>query len=68
VRALCRLARDRGAAVLIVSEDLDELFEVSDRLMVLFHGAIAAEIAREDFRAETVGPFMVGMEARSDAA
>ena len=42
--------------------------EVSDRLVVLFHGAIAAEIAREDFRAETVGPFMVGMEARSDAA
>jgi general nucleoside transport system ATP-binding protein len=68
VRALFRLARDRGAAVLIVSEDLDELFEVSDRLVVLFHGAIAAEIAREDFRAETVGPFMVGMEARSDAA
>ena len=43
VRALLRDARDRGAAVLMISEDLDELFEVSDRLLVLFHGAIAAE-------------------------
>jgi simple sugar transport system ATP-binding protein len=68
VRALLRDARDRGAAVLIISEDLDELFEVSDRLLVLFHGAIAAEFTPEDFRAETVGPPMVGLAERSDAA
>jgi general nucleoside transport system ATP-binding protein len=68
VRALLRNVRDRGAAVLIVSEDLDELFEVSDRLLVLFHGAIAAELTPEDFDADTVGPFMVGMEHRPDAA
>jgi general nucleoside transport system ATP-binding protein len=68
VRALLRNARDRGAAVLMISEDLDELFEVSDRLLVLFHGSIAAELTPEDFRAETVGPLMVGMEQRSDAA
>jgi ABC-type uncharacterized transport system ATPase subunit len=68
VRALLRDARDRGAAVLMISEDLDELFEVSDRLLVLFHGAIAAEFAPEDFRAETVGPPMVGLAERSDAA
>jgi ABC-type uncharacterized transport system ATPase subunit len=68
VRALLRDARDRGAAVLMISEDLDELFEVSDRLLVLFHGAIAAEFAPEDFRAETVGPLMVGMKEQSDAA
>jgi ABC-type uncharacterized transport system ATPase subunit len=68
VRALLRDARDRGAAVLMISEDLDELFEVSDRLLVLFHGAIAAEFTPEDFRAETVGPPMVGLAVRSDAA
>jgi simple sugar transport system ATP-binding protein len=68
VRALLRVVRDRGAAVLMVSEDLDELFEVSDRLLVLYRGAIAAEFAPEDYRAETVGPIMVGMNERSDAA
>jgi simple sugar transport system ATP-binding protein len=68
VRALLRNARDRGAAVLIVSEDPDELFEVSDRLLVLFRGAIAAELTPEKFRAEMVGPLMVGMEQQSDAA
>jgi simple sugar transport system ATP-binding protein len=68
VRALLRDVRARGAAVLMISEDLDELFEVSDRLLVLFRGAIAAEFAPEHFRAETVGPLMVGMEQRADAA
>jgi simple sugar transport system ATP-binding protein len=68
VRTLLRDARDRGAAVLLVSEDLDELFDVSDRLIVLFHGAIAAEIAPEDFRLEKVGPPMVGVTEHADAA
>jgi ABC-type uncharacterized transport system ATPase subunit len=68
VRALLRDARDAGAAVLIVSEDLDELFAVSDRLVVLHRGAIAGEFGREDFCAETVGPLMVGAGDRADAA
>jgi hypothetical protein len=34
----------------------------------LFRGAIAAELTPENFRAETVGPLMVGMEQQSDAA
>jgi simple sugar transport system ATP-binding protein len=68
VRSLLRDMRDRGAAVLLISEDLDELFEVSDRLLVLFHGAIAAEFGRDDFRAEIVGPFMVGVTEHADAA
>jgi len=68
VRALLRGLRDRGAAVLMVSEDLDELFAMSDRLVVLFRGAIAGEFAPEEFRAEAVGPLMVGMTERADAA
>jgi simple sugar transport system ATP-binding protein len=68
VRALLRDLRDRGAAVLMISEDLDELFEVSDRLLVLFRGAIAAEFAPEDFRADLVGPHMVGVTEQPDAA
>jgi ABC-type uncharacterized transport system ATPase subunit len=52
----------------LVSEDLDELFDVSDRLVILFHGSIAAEFGPEDFRPETVGPPMVGIAERADAA
>jgi general nucleoside transport system ATP-binding protein len=54
--------------VLLISEDLDELFEVSDRLVVLFHGAVAAEFGPEDYRADVVGPLMVGVMEQSDAA
>ena len=68
VRALLRGVRDHGAAVLLISEDLDELFEVSDRLLVLYRGAVAGEFGREDFRAEAVGPLMVGAGERADAA
>ena len=68
VRTLLRDLRDRGAAVLLISEDLDELFEVSDRLVVLFHGAVAAEFGPEDYRADVVGPLMVGVTEQSDAA
>jgi general nucleoside transport system ATP-binding protein len=68
VRALLRGARDAGAAVLIVSEDLDELFAVSDRLVVLYRGAIAGEFGPDDFRAEAVGPLMVGAGDHADAA
>jgi general nucleoside transport system ATP-binding protein len=68
VRSLLRDMRDCGAALLLISEDLDELFEVSDRLLVLFHGAIAAEFSPDDFRAEVVGPLMVGATEQSDAA
>jgi ABC-type uncharacterized transport system ATPase subunit len=68
VRELLRDMRDRGAAVVLISEDLDELFEVSDRLLVLFRGAIAAEFTPENFRADAVGPFMVGATEQADAA
>jgi simple sugar transport system ATP-binding protein len=61
LRSLLRDARDRGAAVLIVSEDLDELFGLSDRVVVLYRGAIAGEFGSESFHAEAVGSLMVGV-------
>jgi general nucleoside transport system ATP-binding protein len=68
VHALLRNARDGGAAVLMVSEDLDELFAVSNRLLVLYRGGIAAEFQPENFRTASVGPFMVGANERANAA
>jgi general nucleoside transport system ATP-binding protein len=46
-------ARNRGVAVLLVSEDLDELLELSDRIIVISEGKFAYEspIASADFTA-----------------
>ena len=57
--ALCD-AREGGAAVLFISEDLDELFAVSDRLIVLREGRIAKAFPAGSFRADLVGAAMVG--------
>ncbi len=62
VRAALADARSAGAAVLLISEDLDELFAVSDRLVVLRDGRVAAEFAPASFQAELVGPSMVGTD------
>jgi ABC-type uncharacterized transport system ATPase subunit len=68
VRALLRHACEGGAGVLVASEDLDELFEIADRILVLYRGTIAGEFGPEDFRAETLGPLMVGAGEQVDAA
>lgn len=60
LRELFGEARAAGAAVLLVSEDLDELFAMSDRLIVLRDGRIAGTFLPDAFRAEAVGPSMVG--------
>ena len=56
VRAQLRAARDRGAAVLLVSADLDELLTLADRIVVLYEGAIAGEGTNE----EELGLLMAG--------
>jgi ABC-type uncharacterized transport system ATPase subunit len=68
VRTLLAGARNDGAAVLLMSEDLDELFAMSDRLLVLHRGAVAGEFGPADFRPETVGPPMVGAGKQTHAA
>jgi simple sugar transport system ATP-binding protein len=53
-------ARNAGVAVLLVSFELDELFALSDRILVLFRGAIAGEFARDAFDRERIGALMAG--------
>jgi simple sugar transport system ATP-binding protein len=48
-------ARDRGAAVLLVSADLGEVLRLADRVLVLFAGRVAAEFARGEADEEAVG-------------
>ncbi len=51
----------RGCAVLVVSEELDELFEISDRLYVMAKGRMSPSIARLDASVERIGLWMSGL-------
>ena len=61
-RLLVRM-RDDGRAVLLVSADLDEILALSDRVLVMYRGQIAGEIAGAAADAETVGSLMGGLGA-----
>jgi general nucleoside transport system ATP-binding protein len=52
--------RNRGAAVLLVSEDLDELFELADRIVVMFEGKIVYETAAANADRSNIGRHMAG--------
>ena len=53
--------RDAGCAVLVVSEELDELFEVSDRLMVMAQGRLSPSIPAAEATVEQIGAWMSGL-------
>jgi simple sugar transport system ATP-binding protein len=52
--------RDLGAAILIVSEELEELFEVSDRIHVIFNGHLSPSLTTKQTNTEEVGQWMTG--------
>ncbi len=60
IRAQLLAARGGGAAVLLVSEDLDELFRLSDRIGVLFRGRLLGLEPTEQLGRERVGLMMGG--------
>lgn len=60
MRQLLLRCRRQGAAILLFSEDLDELFALSDRLIVLYHGRLAGALPRDEFDAQQVGHLMTG--------
>ncbi len=66
-QALIDLAR-RGAAVLIVSQDLDELIEIADRIAVMFHGRLSAPIDAAVADRQTLGLLMGGSNDPSQEA
>jgi simple sugar transport system ATP-binding protein len=53
--------RDGGAAVLVVSEELDELFEVCDRLTVMAQGRLSPGVAASQATVEQLGAWMSGL-------
>ncbi|BCH32836.1 ABC transporter [Mesorhizobium sp. L-8-10] len=60
-QALIELARN-GSAVLVISQDLDELFEISDAIAVMHNGELSAPIPRAEATFEKIGLLMGGAE------
>jgi len=53
--------RDEGCAVLLVSPELDEVIELSDRIAVMYRGKIIATVNADDVTKETLGLLMAGI-------
>jgi simple sugar transport system ATP-binding protein len=60
--------RDAGCAVLVVSEELDELFEISDRLHVIAKGRLSPSIDRAAATVPQIGEWMSGLWDKSHRA
>jgi simple sugar transport system ATP-binding protein len=56
------LAR-RGSAVLVISQDLDELFEISDHIAVMNHGRLSPPTPAAETTLEQIGLLMGGAAA-----
>jgi simple sugar transport system ATP-binding protein len=65
-QALLDLAAS-GAAVLVTSQDLDELLEITDRIAVMFHGRLSEPLATADASREKLGLLMGGSSLEKDA-
>ena len=58
VQQLLLQQREQGCAILLVSEDLDELLALSDRIAVMYEGEVVNTLCQEDFDLETIGLMM----------
>jgi general nucleoside transport system ATP-binding protein len=56
-------AAARGVAVILISTDLDELFEISDRIGVMFQGHLAGVVENDDAAADKIRRLMTGAAA-----
>jgi ABC-type uncharacterized transport system ATPase subunit len=66
-QALIDLSR-RGAAVLVISEELDELFEICDRIAVIFQGRLSDAKPRTATNVHDIGLLMAGVGAAFEIA
>ncbi len=53
--------RDKGAAVLLVSTELDEILEISDRIVVMFDGKIMGTLKQKEANRDELGLLMAGV-------
>jgi len=53
--------REKGAAVILISTNIDEIIDLADRIMVMYRGSIAAEFNRDNASKEKIGDCMQGL-------
>jgi len=63
IRARIVAARNQGAAIVLVSEDLDEILELADRIVVMFEGRLVYETDRARADLTTIGLHMASRGA-----
>jgi simple sugar transport system ATP-binding protein len=68
IHAALREQRARGAATLLVSEDLDELLAISDRIAVLYEGRVMGVLPARGADPERIGLLMAGIDPNVTAA
>jgi len=59
--------RASGSGVLLISEDLDELMQLSDRILVIYNGAIIGEETHDNADRESIGLMMAGIRGREES-
>ncbi|HDM70677.1 MAG: ABC transporter ATP-binding protein [Thermotoga sp.] len=60
VRNLLLKLKNSGKAIILISTNLDELLEISDRLAVMYKGKMVGELERGEFDKERIGLMMAG--------
>jgi general nucleoside transport system ATP-binding protein len=65
VHAYLREAAGRGVAILLISEDLDELMTLSDRIVVIYEGRLVGEVEAATADVDEIGLLMAGGAART---
>jgi simple sugar transport system ATP-binding protein len=61
VRSQLLVQRDAGAGILLISEDLEELLALSDRLVVMYEGELVGEFDAATADVEEIGALMAGL-------
>ena len=59
--------RDKGRAVLLVSLELDEVMNLSDRILVIYEGEIVGEFDPKKTTVEELGLYMAGAKKQGEA-
>lgn len=60
--------RRRGAGVLLISSELDEVLKLSDRLLVMYRGRVVGSFARDEFDEKMISRLMAGGQAERSQA
>ncbi|RWE70192.1 ABC transporter ATP-binding protein [Mesorhizobium sp.] len=58
--------RNEGMAILVISEELEELFELSDSIQVIHQGRLSPPLVTRDTRPEEIGRYMIGAHSTAE--